>query len=99
METVRKDKYIYAVEMIRYDVEKKNEMCINDVSIQEVAETVKSNAINCFSRQPELREYTIDWASVHGAATFVVKNASVETAGVPRTRKRYNTRSSKNKEK
>ena len=76
-----------------------NEKWINDVSVQEVAETIKSNAINCFSRQPELREYRIGWASRHGAAMFIVEKGSVETAGVPRTRKRYNTRSSKNKDK
>ena len=87
--------YTSAVESIGDDVEK----FINDVSLQEVAETIKSNAINCFSRQPELREYRIDWASQHGAATFIVEKGSVETAGVSRARKRYNTRSSKNKDK
>ncbi|XP_066393147.1 uncharacterized protein [Miscanthus floridulus] len=87
--------YTYAVEIIGDDVKK----CLDDVSLQEVAETIKSNAINCFSRQPELREYRIDWASRHGGAWFIVEKGSVETAVVPRTRKRYNTRSSKNKDK
>ncbi|XP_066393146.1 uncharacterized protein [Miscanthus floridulus] len=94
---VKTSNYTDAVESIGDDGE--NEKWINDVSVQEVTETIKSNAINCFSRQPELREYSIEWASEHGAAVFIVKNASVETAGVPRTRKRYNTRSSKNKDK
>ncbi|XP_066393148.1 uncharacterized protein [Miscanthus floridulus] len=81
---VKTSNYTYAVESIGDDVEK----FINDVSLQEVAETIKSKAINCFSRHPEPREYRIDWASVHGGASFTVENASVETAGVPRTRKK-----------
>ncbi|XP_066393021.1 uncharacterized protein [Miscanthus floridulus] len=87
---VRNNKYIYAVERIGDDVE--NEKWINDVSVQEVSETIKSKAINCFSRQPELREYILEWASEHGSAMFTVEKGSVETAGVPRTRKRYSTR-------
>lgn len=47
-------------------------------SIQQVVEAIKSNAINCFLRQPELTRYGIDWYSKHGFAGFWVKKESME---------------------
>ena len=64
-------------------------------SIQQVVEALnKSDAINCFFRQPELTEYEMHWYSKHGAATFCVEKESMERTVAPKTRRRYNTRAS-----
>jgi hypothetical protein len=68
-----------------------------DVSIQQGALTVRSKAINCFLRQPELTDYRMYWYSRHGGALFVVEKPSTERAYAPKTRRRYNTRASTKK--
>lgn len=74
-----------------------NEERVDDVSMQQVAETVRSNAIiNCFSRQPELTGYGRLWRSEHGGAGFVVQKGSIDRAGWPRAHCWYmNRRSAK----
>ncbi|RLM58864.1 hypothetical protein C2845_PM18G05950 [Panicum miliaceum] len=62
-----------------------NEERIDDVSMQQVAETAKSNAINCFSSQPELTGYGMLWKSKHGGAGFMVQKQSFERARAPKT--------------
>jgi hypothetical protein len=79
----------YALETIGGDIKEHR-----DASIQQVAEALESNAINCFFRQPELTKYRIHWYSKHGGAKFTVEKASMETAGAPKTKRRYNTRAS-----
>jgi hypothetical protein len=79
----------YALETIGGDIKEHR-----DASIQQVAEALESNAINCFFRQPELTKYRIHWYSKHGSAKFTVEKASMETAGAPKTKRRYNTRAS-----
>ncbi|KAF8783611.1 hypothetical protein HU200_000464 [Digitaria exilis] len=63
-----------------------NEERIYDVSMQQVAETARSNAINCFSSQPELTVYARQWTSKHGGASFIVQKRSFDVKGGPRTR-------------
>ncbi|WVZ61707.1 hypothetical protein U9M48_011537 [Paspalum notatum var. saurae] len=43
-----------------------------DASIEQVGETLKSDAIKWFLRQPQLTEYKSDWHAKHGAAWFDV---------------------------
>jgi hypothetical protein len=62
-----------------------NEEYIDDVCMPQVAETTRSNAINCFLSQPELTSYRKLWRSKHGAAGFVVQNRSFDRTGGPRT--------------
>ncbi|GJN10404.1 hypothetical protein PR202_ga28494 [Eleusine coracana subsp. coracana] len=45
------------------------------VGIQEVAETVRSKATDCFFNQPELTGYAVSWIARHGFATFDVQKA------------------------
>jgi len=68
------------------------EECIDDVCLQQVAETAKSNAISCFSSQPELAGYGMLWRSKHGAAGFTVQKLSFERARVPKTHCWYSYR-------
>jgi len=70
-----------AVKSIR-DVEE-----YRDASTQQVAEALKSEAINCFFSQQELIEYGIFCRSKHGCAAFKEEKASMERAGVPKTNK------------
>jgi hypothetical protein len=70
----------YATEIVGDNPER-----IDDVSMQQVAETAISNAINCFSSQPELTNYVRLWRSKHGGAAFVVQKRSFDIAGRPRT--------------
>ena len=51
----------------------------NASSIQQVVETIQSGAVNCFSCQPELAKYRMDWFGKHGYAWFVVEKSSSET--------------------
>ncbi|CAL5077063.1 unnamed protein product [Urochloa decumbens] len=60
----------YAVEIIGDN----DEECI-DVSIEQLAETVRSRAINCFLRQPKVTKYMIRWITKHGAACFHVEKS------------------------
>ncbi|KAJ1254562.1 hypothetical protein BS78_K033400 [Paspalum vaginatum] len=58
-----------------------------DGSLQQVSETLKSDAINCFLRQPELTQYGICWSSSrHGTASFWVERPRIQP-----TRTKYNT--------
>ena len=66
----------YATEIVG-DLEER----IDDVSMQQVAKMAKSNAINCFSSQPELTVYGMLWRSKHGGASFTVQKRSFERAG------------------
>ncbi|CAN6273096.1 unnamed protein product [Urochloa humidicola] len=59
----------YAVETIGDNGEER----IDVTSIQQVTETARSRAINCFLRQPEVTEYIIGWATKHGAIGFLVE--------------------------
>lgn len=65
----------YALEIIGDATEYRNAS-----SIQQVAETVQSSAVNCFSHQPELPKYGMDWFGKHGFAWFVVEKSSSERA-------------------
>lgn len=47
-------------------------------SIQELAQTMKADAVNCLLRQTELKEYRIDWHSKHGVAGFHVEKPRIE---------------------
>ncbi|KAF8731316.1 hypothetical protein HU200_016370 [Digitaria exilis] len=70
-----------------------NEKRIYDVSMQQVAETARSNAINCFSSQPEFTVYARQWTSKHGGASFIVQKRSFDVKGRPRTPCWYTSRS------
>ncbi|CAN6251950.1 unnamed protein product [Urochloa humidicola] len=59
----------YAVETIGDNGEER----IDVTSIQQVTETARSRAINCFLRQPKVTEYIIGWATKHGAIGFLVE--------------------------
>jgi hypothetical protein len=65
----------YALEIIGDATEYRNAS-----SIQQVAETIQSGAVNCFSCQPELAKYEMDWFGKHGFAWFVVEKSSAERA-------------------
>jgi len=65
----------YALEIIGDATEYRNAS-----SIQQVVETIQSGAVNCFSCQPELAKYGVDWFSKHGFAWFVVEKSSSERA-------------------
>jgi hypothetical protein len=71
---VTQTQYSYALEIIGDAREYKNAS-----SIQQVAETIQSGAVNCFSRQPDLAKYEMDWFGKHGFAWFVVERSSFET--------------------
>ncbi|WVZ61712.1 hypothetical protein U9M48_011542 [Paspalum notatum var. saurae] len=73
----------YAVETIGNVIEHR------DTSIQQMLETIKSDAINCLLGQPKLTEYRLDWYSRHGAAGFHVQKPIIE-----RTRRRHNIQGS-----
>jgi hypothetical protein len=48
---------------------------IVDANLQQVTETARSRAINCFLRQPKVTKYMIGWVTKHGAAVgFSVEN-------------------------
>ncbi|KAJ1254561.1 hypothetical protein BS78_K033300 [Paspalum vaginatum] len=65
-----------------------------DGSLQQVSQTLKSDAINCFLRQPELTGYWITWhSSRHGSATFTMEKPRIQ----PTRRRRYNTRGTSRK--
>ncbi|CAM0145197.1 unnamed protein product [Urochloa decumbens] len=55
------------------DAVRESEERMDDFSIQEVAETIRSNASNCFMSQPELTGYEIVWKSKHSAASLMVQ--------------------------
>jgi len=65
----------YALEIIGDATEYRNAS-----SIQQVVETIQSGAVNCFSCQPELAKYRMDWFGKHGYAWFVVEKSSSERA-------------------
>jgi len=65
----------YALEIIGDATEYRNAS-----SIQQVVETIQSGAVNCFSCQPELAKYRMDWFGKHGLAWFVVEKSSSERA-------------------
>ncbi|OEL23778.1 hypothetical protein BAE44_0015203 [Dichanthelium oligosanthes] len=44
-----------------------------DVSIQQVCQAIRSNAINCFLHQPQIKKYSIRWVTRHCVAKFDVK--------------------------
>ncbi|CAM0145196.1 unnamed protein product [Urochloa decumbens] len=68
-----------------------NEERIDGVSIQQVAKTARSNAINCFLSQPELTGYGMLWRSKHGSAWFMVQKRNSERADWPKTQCWYRT--------
>ncbi|OEL12713.1 hypothetical protein BAE44_0026266, partial [Dichanthelium oligosanthes] len=73
----------YAVEVIG-----NNDQEYIDVSIQQVGEMIRSNAINCFLHQPQITKYSVRWITKHGVAKFYVKKAKAHSrirAGVPKT--------------
>ncbi|CAL5078075.1 unnamed protein product [Urochloa decumbens] len=61
----------YVVEGIGHNNEEDR---IVDISTQQVGETVRSRAINCFLRQPKVKQYKIRWVTKHGTAWFLVDN-------------------------
>ncbi|KAF8713968.1 hypothetical protein HU200_027955 [Digitaria exilis] len=87
-----KEQESYATEIVGDN----EEQPINDVSMQQEAETARSNAINYFLSQPELRVYGRMWRSEHGGAGFVVEKRSFDREGWPITHSWYmNRRSAK----
>jgi hypothetical protein len=70
--TVTQTQDSYALEIIGDDATEYRDAS----SIQQVAETVQSRAVNCFSRQPELAKYGMDCFGKHGIAWFVVEKSS-----------------------
>lgn len=58
----------YAVEAIGDN----DDECV-DVSIQQLGETVRSDAMNCFLHQPQITNYSIRWVTKHGVAKFHVR--------------------------
>ncbi|CAL5077059.1 unnamed protein product [Urochloa decumbens] len=59
-----------------------------DISMQQVGETVRSGAINCFLRQPKVKQYKIRWVTKHGTAWFLVENPRarvLETSGMSKS--------------
>ncbi|KAF8731318.1 hypothetical protein HU200_016372 [Digitaria exilis] len=89
------------VQQAKYATERvgDHEESIYDVSMQQVAETSRSNAINCFSSQLEFTGYARLWRSKHGGASFVVQKRSFDRKSGPRTPCWYVNRRSACKEK
>lgn len=44
-----------------------------DISMQQLGETIRPNAVNCFLHQPQITKYSIKWFTKHGVAKFDVK--------------------------
>ncbi|GJN24387.1 hypothetical protein PR202_gb12125 [Eleusine coracana subsp. coracana] len=62
----------YALEKLGDSVERRY------IGIQEVAETVRPKATDCFINQPELTGYAVSWIARHGFAAFDVQMARTE---------------------
>lgn len=78
----------YALEKLGDNVERRY------VGIQEVAETVRSKATDCFLNKAELTGYAVSWIARHGFAGFDVQKARTETGprSSGRSRNRRNSK-------
>jgi hypothetical protein len=55
-----------------------------NATIQQVAQTLKSDASSCFLHRPEVTKYEIDCYSRHGGALFTVEKLDIDREGSPK---------------
>ncbi|KAL6848645.1 hypothetical protein ACP4OV_021228 [Aristida adscensionis] len=74
-----------AVEIIEGKAERVNE------SLEKIHETVRSKAISCYIRHPDLRDYRMGWYSGHGAVYFTARKSGSEVASASESGSRSKT--------